>query len=340
MKHRIIALGITLLPLVAGALEPMVVADNGATPKRFIALDKARGIGSALPPGAAGAVPARGKSDARAPFVLRTDAAQMNKGFMRIDRAQSAPVPAQHTVAAKNEKALPPVHRPPQVVHVDAAMAATDEEEVAGNRDTVDPVLALFDPASGGALTSFRDAMSGRASSSVTGLGRHGWPVAMGANQKFTSGFGMRADPFNGHQAFHGGIDIAAPVGTAVLASADGEVMQVETDARYGKYIGIQHADGTLSRYGHLSMQDVRVGQRVRGGQRIGAVGATGRATGAHLDYRISKNGMKFDPLAVLAVPSTMAMNTAQPTVSSAPGQRPVKVMQAAMSHPLVIKVR
>lgn len=129
----------------------------------------------------------------------------------------------------------------------------------------------------------------------------HSWPVAKQAKQYISSGYGMRKDPFHGKQRFHGGIDIAADSGTAVLASAAGIVSAVGAKGGFGNHVSIDHADGTQTMYGHLSREEVRVGQRVRQGQVIGRVGSTGRSTGAHLDYRIKKNGQTVDPLKVLA---------------------------------------
>lgn len=99
----------------------------------------------------------------------------------------------------------------------------------------------------------------------------------------------------------HFGIDIAAPTGTAVLAAADGEVVLAEGDLYFtGGTVMIDHGHGVSSVYSHLSRIDVAVGRQVARGQRIGAVGATGRVTGAHLDFRINWLNERIDPALVL----------------------------------------
>lgn len=269
----------------------------------------------------------------------RSDRRAMEQGEMRSDRTLDTPGPKQPS---------------PLIVHPNAGVATTQaalpeplaeknaHEEIApesdaitGLHETNDPVLALFDGGSG-ELLSFAEAMQG-------GRAKHLWlwPIPANAKQTFSSGYGPRKDPFHGHMAFHGGIDIAAPVGTPVMAVADGEVAEVKTDAGFGKYIGIKHKDGSIARYGHLSEQNVREGQYVRAGQTIGAVGQTGRATGAHLDFRISRNDVRFDPLSVLSVPSTVALNgVSVPPVAQQPAfARPKIASNALPRAPMVIKV-
>ena len=95
----------------------------------------------------------------------------------------------------------------------------------------------------------------------------------------------------------HEGLDIAANPGTPVVAPADGMVTYAGYDAGYGKLIVIDHGYGVETRYGHNSEIQVAVGQKVRHGQRIAAVGSTGRSTGPHLHYEVRVNGQPIDPL-------------------------------------------
>lgn len=95
----------------------------------------------------------------------------------------------------------------------------------------------------------------------------------------------------------HLGVDYAAPIGTPVSAAADGVVTTAGWLGGYGRTVKLRHANGYETLYGHLSRIDVRGGQRVAQGDRVGAVGATGIATGPHLDYRMSRNGQFVDPL-------------------------------------------
>ncbi|MCR9143905.1 MAG: M23 family metallopeptidase [bacterium] len=114
---------------------------------------------------------------------------------------------------------------------------------------------------------------------------------------RVSSRFGMRSDPFTRRRTFHGGLDIAAPRGTAVHASQGGKVIRVASNARgYGKLIVIEHRFGYKTYYGHLSAILVRKGQKVAADQIIGRVGSTGRATGPHLHFEVRKNGQRRNP--------------------------------------------
>jgi len=125
----------------------------------------------------------------------------------------------------------------------------------------------------------------------------HSWPMEPVKTARISSPFGWREDPFKGSRAFHAGMDIAAPVGTAVLASADGKVDGVGSHARLGKFVRVTHSDGSYSLYGHLSAQSVNQGDSVAAGDKVGEVGATGRATGPHLDYSLRIHGEPVNPL-------------------------------------------
>lgn len=95
----------------------------------------------------------------------------------------------------------------------------------------------------------------------------------------------------------HYGIDVAAPTGTPVVAPADGTVVLAETGMYYtGGTIFLDHGHGLQSAFLHMSAVDVTVGQFVRQGERIGAIGATGRVTGAHLDWRMNLFNTRIDP--------------------------------------------
>ncbi|MEJ2470730.1 MAG: M23 family metallopeptidase [Desulfuromonadales bacterium] len=119
-----------------------------------------------------------------------------------------------------------------------------------------------------------------------------GWPV----KGWLTSSFGMRRDPFNGRRKMHEGLDIAARTGTAVVATADGIISSVRTEPGYGKVVTIDHGYGYRTVYGHNSRYFVKVGQRVRRGEKIAAVGNTGRSTGSHVHYEIRLNGVPINP--------------------------------------------
>jgi murein DD-endopeptidase MepM/ murein hydrolase activator NlpD len=102
----------------------------------------------------------------------------------------------------------------------------------------------------------------------------------------------------------HLGVDYAAPHGTPVQAAADGVVAAAGWEGGYGRTVRLRHANGYQTLYGHLSRIAVRAGQRVGQGTLLGTVGATGLATGPHLDYRMSRNGQFLDPLHVALPPA------------------------------------
>jgi murein DD-endopeptidase MepM/ murein hydrolase activator NlpD len=127
---------------------------------------------------------------------------------------------------------------------------------------------------------------------------QYSWPVY----GKISSEFGWRKDPFTGASTFHSGMDIAVQQGAPVFAARDGTVIEAADNGGYGLNIIILHADGSRTRYAHLSHISVYSGQRVVRGELIGRVGETGRATGPHLHFEIvdSRNQCK-DPRSYLS---------------------------------------
>jgi murein DD-endopeptidase MepM/ murein hydrolase activator NlpD len=111
-----------------------------------------------------------------------------------------------------------------------------------------------------------------------------------------TSGYGMRNHPVLGGRRNHNGVDLAAPTGTPVYATADGLVSRAEYFGSYGNYIQIEHGGELETRYAHLSDYVVAAGEQVRKGQLIGFVGSTGRSTGPHLHYEVRVAGDAVDP--------------------------------------------
>lgn len=118
------------------------------------------------------------------------------------------------------------------------------------------------------------------------------WPV----RGQVTSRFGRRQSPWGDGLEMHPGIDISASLGKSVTAGADGRVIFAGREPGYGALVVIDHGGDLDTYYGHLSALYVREGQSVRRGQPIGAVGATGRATGAHLHYEVRVHGTPVDP--------------------------------------------
>ncbi len=113
---------------------------------------------------------------------------------------------------------------------------------------------------------------------------------------RITSHYGYRRDPFTRRYEFHKGVDIRAPRGAPVRATADGEVIFVGWKSGYGKTVILKHSYGFRTMYAHLSKIKVKVGQWVRSGEVIGKVGSTGRSTGPHVHYEVWRNSKTENP--------------------------------------------
>ena len=129
-----------------------------------------------------------------------------------------------------------------------------------------------------------------RASVSVPSL----MPVEM---VRMSSGYGMRDHPVLGRRRNHKGVDLAAPTGTPVYATADGLISMAQRYSSYGNYVQIEHGAEMQTRYAHLSKYVVEPGTRVSKGDLIGYVGSTGRSTGPHLHYEVRVNGEAVNPI-------------------------------------------
>ncbi|MGD0308295.1 MAG: peptidoglycan DD-metalloendopeptidase family protein [Acidobacteriota bacterium] len=115
-----------------------------------------------------------------------------------------------------------------------------------------------------------------------------------------SSGFGIRRDPITHEMQFHHGVDIAAPQGTRIHAAAAGSVVFSGYQNGYGNTVVVQHQDGFETRYAHMGTLLVNAGDSIQASQVLGTVGSTGRSTGAHLHFEISRNGDQIDPKALL----------------------------------------
>jgi murein DD-endopeptidase MepM/ murein hydrolase activator NlpD len=120
-----------------------------------------------------------------------------------------------------------------------------------------------------------------------------GWPV----RGEITDRFGLRASPFGSGHETHGGLDIAAPYGAAIEATADGVVTFAGAQAGYGNVVVIDHGYGVTTRYGHMSRIEVEAGELVRRGAQVGTVGSTGRSTGPHCHYEVRLNDRPVNPI-------------------------------------------
>lgn len=126
-------------------------------------------------------------------------------------------------------------------------------------------------------------------------------PIGIPApGREITSRYGNRRDPFLGRLAFHGGIDFRTPTGTPIFATGSGIVVHAGRNGGYGKMVEIDHGNGITTRYAHLSSVEVREGDHLPVGTRIGKSGSTGRSTGPHLHYEVRRDGNAVDPMRFL----------------------------------------
>jgi murein DD-endopeptidase MepM/ murein hydrolase activator NlpD len=123
------------------------------------------------------------------------------------------------------------------------------------------------------------------------------WPIdALGIN----SLFGPRTDPIDGKRRMHNGVDLDGPYGGVVMAAAPGLVVHTGWSAGHGRQVIIEHAGGFRTSYSHLSQVLVFEGQNLPRGAALGRLGNSGRSTGPHLHFEISRHGQVLDPLTFL----------------------------------------
>ncbi|RQS26697.1 M23 family peptidase [Burkholderia sp. Bp8992] len=174
---------------------------------------------------------------------------------------------------------------------------------------------------------------------------RFAMPVAA---TRISSPFGTRVHPVSGARHVHSGVDLAAPAGRAVHASERGVVTFIGTELNgYGKYVVIRHDGGYASYYAHLSAFEptLRTGARVTRGQRVGAVGSTGTATGLHLHFEVRRHARLVDPIALVHAAGAAKLKGAQRVafnrmardartqLASATWKQPVAMSEVVASH-------
>jgi len=136
-------------------------------------------------------------------------------------------------------------------------------------------------------LIEHLDRESGRLVATPSISPAHGW---------VTSIFGSRTSPFTGAREFHKGLDIAGRLNTPVVSPADGDVVFAGVRNHLGSAVVLRHGYGIETLYGHLAAIEVKVGDKIKRGQRLGLLGNTGRSTGPHLHYQVQVNGTPVDP--------------------------------------------
>lgn len=123
-------------------------------------------------------------------------------------------------------------------------------------------------------------------------------PVSNKDLNRIASGFGYRIDPIYKTMKFHSGLDFTAPSGTPIYATGDGVIEEASlSDVGYGNHVVVNHGYGYKSLYGHMVRMKAKRGQHVKRGDVLGWVGSTGKSTGPHCHYEVSKNGVKVDPV-------------------------------------------
>lgn len=126
--------------------------------------------------------------------------------------------------------------------------------------------------------------------------------IPIRGDMQINSGFGTRADPLNHRSAIHEGLDFGAPIGTPIYATGEGVVTLASPWDRYGNTVEVDHGNGIVTRYAHMSRIKVKKGQRVTRSTVVGLVGNTGRSTGAHLHYEIRVSDVPKDPIKFISV--------------------------------------
>ena len=174
------------------------------------------------------------------------------------------------------------------------------EDAVAKIRDAAQQAVEEAAPAGGGVNHS--SAAGAPAGYSLGGYTLSQAPALPLEQFWVSSAYGHRTHPITGEEDFHGGLDLAAAEGTPVACVLDGVVLQTGTSDSYGNYVRVLHSGDFVSTYNHLSAYEVKPGQRLQKGQKLGEVGSTGMSTGPHLHLEFLLHGIRVDPAVALGV--------------------------------------
>ena len=191
-----------------------------------------------------------------------------------------------------------------------AMVASLDDRSAQGG-----PFLSLATSADGSLDPRFQRLGLSLARMNALERSLAGIPQVLPASLEFiSSGFGYRADPFTGGAAFHAGLDFRGPIGAPIHAAAKGTVSFAGVKQGYGNVIEIDHGNGLMTRYAHMSRFAARVGQPVEAGAVIGAIGNTGRSTGPHLHFEVRIHDRPVNPRPFLeAAPHVLEDSRGQP---------------------------
>lgn len=182
------------------------------------------------------------------------------------------------------------------------------------------PLIALSTSASGAIDPRFERLGVSLARMSLLERGLAGIPQFLPASLEYiSSGFGYRSDPFTGAGAFHAGLDFKGPYGAPIYAAAKGVVSFAGIKSGYGNCLEIDHGNGLLTRYAHMSAYRAQIGQAVKPGDIIGAIGSSGRSTGPHLHFEVRIDDQAVNPRPFLEAATHVLEEAGGET--AAPGQ-------------------
>jgi len=171
-------------------------------------------------------------------------------------------------------------------------LASLDDRSAQGG-----PLLSLATSARGGLDPRFERLGLSLARMNTLERGLAGIPQVLPASFDYiSSGFGYRSDPFNGSAAFHAGLDFKGPIGAPIYAAAAGTISFAGVRSGYGNCIEVNHGNGLMTRYAHMSAFRATLGQKVEAGALIGAIGNSGRSTGPHLHFEVRINDRPVNP--------------------------------------------
>ncbi len=174
----------------------------------------------------------------------------------------------------------------------DAMLASLNDRGAQGG-----PLIALATSADGKLDPRFQRLGLSLARMNILERGLAGIPQYLPASIEYiSSGFGYRSDPFTGAGAFHSGLDFRGPYGAPIYAAAKGVVSFAGVQQGYGNCIEIDHGNGLMTRYAHMSAFRARLGDPISPGDVIGAIGSSGRSTGPHLHFEVRVNGNAVNP--------------------------------------------
>lgn len=283
-------LGFLLLLTVVALPGQARAADRGALPFRLAETIVATALAEAAAGEAGPIVTNRAMERAAAKLSALLDDPAVQQSVVGIE-AQLALASIEETLFDQDEE---PAARPPASRTLARGGPAMVERRIVYQRARAIVAREL--------VHAPREGARGGAAPRRGGKERWADPIR---DARLTSRFGPRIDPINGHRGkMHRGIDFAAPMGTPVLATASGTVVLAGWCSRgTGNCVVIDHGDGWKSQYFHLSRVDVAAGAQVGQGQRVGALGSTGRSTGPHLHFQIGRGREARDPVRHLGKP-------------------------------------